>query len=438
MGAGLAIVAPADGAYAQGTAPSARRTRFERDGIIWETRAWSIPYAENLSAEAKLAGLSRVWMEAKLNFPNFAHIADIDWDSVYISYIPRVTATTTTAEYYRTLQRMMVTLQDGHSDVFMPAEIAATLSAPPLRIDRIEQRTFITGVMSPRLEQEGIVGGLEILRIDGEPVDTYAERVRAPYATSNTPQAREVARYSRDLLLGDRDVPVRLTLRHAGGETVERTIARSGYQVSAAPRTEFRMLPGAIAYVALNTFGSDSVQGDFERLLPRIRGSRGLILDVRQNSGGSGVVAYNILGHFAADSFALPALRSRQYIATRRAWGQAGTWWSPGPQKWPGRSSERLTLPVVMLTGPRTLSAADVFAEAFRVNRMGTIIGEPTGGSTGDPLAFALPGGGVARVATSPNLGAVAPDVSVPRTAADFLAGRDAALTAALGRLRGS
>jgi carboxyl-terminal processing protease len=63
------------------------------------------------------------------------------------------------------------------------------------------------------------------------------------------------------------------------------------------------------------------------------------------------------------------------------------------------------------------------------------LIGEPTGGSTGDPLTFALPGGGLARVSTTPNLGAIQPHVAVPRTVTDFLAGNDAALSAALARL---
>jgi len=70
------------------------------------------------------------------------------------------------------------------------------------------------------------------------------------------------------------------------------------------------------------------------------------------------------------------------------------------------------------------------------------VTGEPTGGSTGDPLAFALPGGGSGRVATSADVGAglvgrgVQPDVLTPRTAEDFLAGRDAALAAGIAELR--
>jgi C-terminal processing protease CtpA/Prc len=95
-----------------------------------------------------------------------------------------------------------------------------------------------------------------------------------------------------------------------------------------------------------------------------------------------------------------------------------------------------------MLTGPRALSATDVFADAFARMHRGRIVGEPTGGSIGDPLAFALPGGGSARVSTSRLTGStllgngVQPDVPVPATAADFLAGRDAALKAGIAELK--
>ena len=109
---------------------------------------------------------------------------------------------------------------------------------------------------------------------------------------------------------------------------------------------------------------------------------------------------------------------------------------------WKGHPDDFYSKPVVMLIGPRSLSATDVFAETFHRLQRGKLIGEPTGGSTGDPLAFALPGGGSGRVATSADIGAglvgrgVLPDILVPRSVEDFLAGRDAALEAGIAELR--
>ncbi len=74
----------------------------------------------------------------------------------------------------------------------------------------------------------------------------------------------------------------------------------------------------------------------------------------------------------------------------------------------------------------------------------GEIIGEPTAGSTGQPLVFGLPGGGGARVCTCyttypdgkefVGIG-IQPDVLVHPTIKDVRAGRDTVLRAALDKL---
>ena len=422
-----------------------RKELLERDGIIWgSSAAWGIPFQENLSEDAKVAGLSRLWMEVKINFPHFAEIADLDWDKTYVDYLPKVRATTSTYEYYRLLQQMCALLKDGHSGVFLPKELAERMEVDlPLRIDLIENRVFITRVGSKALEAAGVAAGLEILKIDGLPVHEYAAKYRRPYVSSNSPQHVEVNVYSYGLLAGPRDHPVAVEFRSMDGRVFEKHLSRAPYDdATALPAFEYRRLDGNIAYVAINTFNSEEVQKEFEARLPEIHGADGLILDVRQNDGGSGVLAYNLLGYLTDKDFATPPWRSRDYIPTLRVWGQAGGWYEAKPTQWTGKPNGSYLKPVVMLIGPRSLSATDVFSETFKRMQRGKLIGEPTGGSTGDPLAFALPGGGSGRVSTSTDVGigpigkGVQPDIPAPRTVRDFLAGHDAALSAAIATLR--
>jgi carboxyl-terminal processing protease len=430
---------------AQDAKEPTRRESFEHDGILWgSAAAWGVPFQENLGEDAKIAGLGRLWMEVKINFPNFAAVADLDWDRTYVDTIPKVRATASTYEYYRVLQQMCALLKDGHSEVFMPKELAERMEADvPVRIDLIENRVFVVRVDSKQLEADGVTAGLEILKIDGVPVHDYAARNRRPYVASNSPQHVEVKVYSYALLAGPRDRPVTVEFRSRDGKVFEKRLARGPYpDATALPAFVLRRLPGNIAYVALNTFNSEDVQKELEKHYPEIRTSDGLILDVRENDGGSGLIAYNILGYLTDKEFPLPPWKSRQYVATLRVWGTPGGWYEAKPQTWQGRPNDFFSKPVVMLIGPRSLSATDVFAAGFQTMKRGKLIGEPTGGSTGDPLAFALPGGGSGRVATSTDLGpsligkGVLPDVPAPRTAKDFLAGRDAALEAAVAELR--
>ena len=75
----------------------------------------------------------------------------------------------------------------------------------------------------------------------------------------------------------------------------------------------------------------------------------------------------------------------------------------------------------------------------------GKIVGEATGGSTGQPLIVSLPGGLSARICTKRDTYAdgrefvgvgVQPQVVVRPSVADYRAGRDTVLEAALTQMR--
>ncbi|WP_201723575.1 MULTISPECIES: S41 family peptidase [Spirosoma] len=111
---------------------------------------------------------------------------------------------------------------------------------------------------------------------------------------------------------------------------------------------------------------------------------------------------------------------------------------------WPANGKKLYIKPVVVLTSGQTFSAAEDFAVVFDAMKRGTIIGEPTGGSTGQPLSFALPGGVMARVCTKRdmypdgtewNAKGIQPQVLVKSTVADWKAGRDTVLEAAIVHL---
>ena len=77
--------------------------------------------------------------------------------------------------------------------------------------------------------------------------------------------------------------------------------------------------------------------------------------------------------------------------------------------------------------------------------KRGKTIGEPTGGSTGQPLLFALPGGGKARICVKRDLfpdgrefvgKGIQPDISVAPTVSGIRSARDTVLEHALELLR--
>jgi hypothetical protein len=50
--------------------------------------AFRTPFRENLSEDEKAAGLSRFWSEVRYNFANFDLVPGLDWDALYLEYLP--------------------------------------------------------------------------------------------------------------------------------------------------------------------------------------------------------------------------------------------------------------------------------------------------------------------------------------------------------------
>lgn len=413
---------------------------------MWSSPAMATPYRETLPVDERIAGLSRVWSEAKYNFIHFGAVPDLDWDALYLSYLPRVRAAESTLEYYRLLESFVARLGDGHSGVVMPRELNARLNGePPLRVEEVEGRVLVTGVFDPSLR--GIGRGMELLAVDGVPVRQYADANVVPYLPASTPQDR-ASRLWRRVLAGAEGSRVTLTLADAKGKESRHEVLRltAAELAKAAPwpaPMEFRMI-GRVAYVALNSFGTREAAELYEQRFDEIAKSDAMIIDIRRNGGGDGAVGFRVLATLVDKPFLTAAWSTRQYRPTFRAWGRPESTYAEPPSAIPPDGTRLYAKPVVLLTSAGTYSAAEDFAIAFDAAKRGTIIGEPTGGSTGQPLMFKLPGGGAARVCTKHDtypdgrefVGVgVQPQVVVRPTVADLRAGKDTVLDAAVAYL---
>ena len=429
-----------------------QQTAFWNKKEFWDNPALKTPYRENIIEDEKIAGLSKLWSEVKYNFSNFDLVPDVNWDAAYLEFLPKVRRTKSTIEYYRVLQEMSARLRDGHTDVTVPNEIKDEISAKPaIRTRLIEDKVMITEIYDPVLRQYGIETGQEIIEIDGIPVKQYAEQRVKPYQSVSTKQMLDWFAYELRLLGGSSKIPVKLTVKDVGGKTFEKTLNRlTGAERAkfskSPPPFEFKVLPGNVAYVALNTFGDNQAAEMFEKNFDEIAKSNALIVDVRENGGGNSGVGYRVLSHLTDKPFSTWGGYMRQLNSTVRAWGQ--------PQSLSGaeiggevspNGKKLYAKPVIVLTSPRTASAAEDFTVAYSQMKRGLIIGEPTAGSTGQPLHFSLPGGGAARVTTMrlrfrdgrEFIGkGVQPDKAVFPTIADFRAGRDTVLEAARAQLK--
>lgn len=410
---------------------------------LYRAPAIATKYKPVLSTEEKVAGLSLFWAEARRNFVHFDHVPDLDWNQVYMDYLTKVMAAPTTRDYYRVMMQLAPLLQDGHTNIYAPQELANEMySRPALRTVLLEDKVLVSHVGNPTLASRVKVGE-EIVAIDNVPVRQYAEQEVAPFVSASTSQDKALRTYTYQLLGGAADKPAALRLRSVDG--TERTeIVERGEAYQAPRQFEFRMLPGEIAYLSLDQFENDEALKQMELVFPEILKAKGLVLDVRRNGGGNGGIGLEVLSYLSRESIESAASFVRADDVVLRAQAGPHVLWAAAP--WSGRKfsnprKEIYSGPVAVLTSAQTFSAAEDFSVAFRGMKRGLIIGEATGGSTGQPLIFGLPGGGKARICVkrdtypdgSPFVGiGVLPDIVVGPTIASLRSGTDPVLERAL------
>ena len=409
----------------------------------WGTAAFKTAYSVNLSDADKVAGLSELWAEAKFGFANFWHVPQLDWDAAYRSYLPEVLATKSTADYYKVLRRFYVLLQDGHTGVFEPDELRQYWMPVTTRL--IDGRVLVTGSLDPTFDMQGVKPGDEVLQVNGLPVKDYADENVRPYMTASSPQDLEDRTYGMFLFEGSAGTVFHLLIGTTEGKQTRHdfivpSMVPSTF-FSPAEAFAFRTLPGGVAYVALNEFSDNKDDEEWDKHWPELSKARAIILDLRRNGGGSTEIGTHILATLIDKPVMLQRQESPEWVATYRAQGQteptlrfpAGSL-SPDP-------AHHFEGKVVMLTGPRTFSAAEDLVVLFATSKRGLIVGEATGGSTGQPLIFNLPGGGLARICTKHDsfpdgkefVGAgVSPDISAHVTRQDLSRGTDSVLNAGL------
>lgn len=414
---------------------------------VLSSAANTVPYKEVLSTEEKVAGLSLFWAEARRSFVHFDHVPDLDWDKTYMDYLGKVIAAQTTRDYYQVMMQLAPLLQDGHTNIYVPDQLVeAFYSRPPMTTSMVEDKVLVRRVGNAELAAKVRVGD-EIISIDGIPVKQYAAQHVAPFVSASTPQDKTLRSYTYQLLAGDKSKPVKLRLRAADGAERDEVVQRDGEQ-SPLKMFEFKMLPGEIAYLSLDHFESDEGVKQLKAALPTILKAKGLVLDVRRNGGGSSNHGFEVLSYLSPEPIigAASFVRNEDIFMQAQGAGPRFRWTalSSGDKKYRSPHPQVFSGPVAVLTSAQTFSAAEDFAVAFRGMRRGLIIGEATGGSTGQPLFFDLPGGGTGRICIkrdtyqdgSPFVGVgVLPDIEAHPTIASVRANADPVLARALAHL---
>lgn len=204
-----------------------------------------------------------------------------------------------------------------------------------------------------------------VSRIRAEHVDSvnapelYTEATRAVVASLNDPYA--------ELLLDD-------DFRAFNEQLAGRALGAGPDSAGAAPcaaadtaAAHAHLFDGGVGYLELRAVTEDAAD-ELARAVDdlRARGMRRLVLDLRYNPGGLIEQGVELARLFLDEGDTVATLRGRVAKHTR-------TYVADAPQRWPD-------LPIVLLVGPNTASAAELLAGALQDHERATVVGARTFG----------------------------------------------------------
>ena len=345
----------------------------------------------------------------------FTAYKDIDWEAKRTEFLPLFEAAATDEDaraYQRALRDFGWSIPDGHvSGAFVSEDfqlaIAGGLGIAIRETDEGSVIVNFVGEGSPA-ETAGITLGTEIVSIDGVPIgDAIGNAVAfsAPFSTEHFKRLQQM-RYAVRFPI---ETEVELTWIDAEGEEVTETMkviseydsfsfssfarGTTGFEIP----VDYKLLEADeygendYGYVKIDSFSDNSVLTIqlWERLIRTLKqyAVGGLIIDMRQNGGGSGFLADQMAAYFFQEPHVLG--NSGFYDEDR------------GEFYFDPEGQDRYYLPaedlrydgeVAIIVGPFCLSACEFFSYDMTIDDRATVVGHyPTGGLGGSIKSIKMP-----------------------------------------------
>ena len=190
---------------------------------------------------------------------------------------------------------------------------------------------------------------------------------------------------------------------------------------ASASGMKYKILEDNVGYIYYGSFSNPVSESGLNQILNRMSICKGIILDVRNNGGGSLVNVDRIAGRFFNERELVG------YISHKDGPGH-NDFSDLYPKYLESSNSIRFQKPVIILANRGCYSATNEFVSTMKYAHNATIVGDKTGGGSGFPFSSELPNGWSLRFSTSPTFNAekqhiefgIEPDVRLDMTAEDI------------------
>jgi carboxyl-terminal processing protease len=415
---------------------------------------------DDLSSMSYSAAFEALFARVSVEYP-FTEFKGIDWQALHDQFAPRVAAAKNDTDFYIAMRDFTWAIPDEHIGGLFDNQVFNQQDGGGfgLVLDQLSDgRIIVTQVLKGYAgASAGFKAGAEVVSWNGQPAAQALQAV-VPYFG---PFSSEQAKHAQQLAFLARTAPgnqVSTTFTNPGGspQTVNMTADHELDSLFASLPflqsdpinlpLDVSLLPGSgFAYVNLRTFSDDYnlMARLWQHMIDGLASDQipALIIDLRNNGGGSEGLALDFAGYFYDQAFELA--ETRYYNPDTKQFEAQGlpAEVKPGPNLFKG--------PIAVLLSPDCVSACEGFAASLQHGGRSIVVGHaPTAGAFGEVGRgqYSLPGGLSLQFPTGRPVApdgsiliegkGVIPDITVPVTEASALGQQDTVLQAAVDALK--
>jgi len=371
----------------------------------------------------RLATVMTAWNILQHFYPYF-DVIDTDWSHELKVALRKAAVDEDEAEFYQTLNRLIVALQDGHGSLGGPGRPSG--QPLPLIAELMDNQAVVIAVA---VDTNDIHPGDVLESIDGCPAREAFAMVGSQVSTAT---AQRIKQLSFSFGWKPRATEAVLELRGADGLLRKVTVVRAKKGIDTKRPPKLHEIKPGIFYVDITRLTHE----EFEKALPELAKAKGLVFDVR----GYPKIMPDWITHLSSKR-----LKSAHwYIPKAHRPDHTDMEWNTS--RWNLDVGEpQLTSNRVFLTDGSAMSYAESLMGIVEAYKLGEIVGESTAGTNGNmcPVnlylgySMVFTGMKVLKHDGSRHHGVgILPTVPVSRTIQGIREGRDEQLEKALSLLK--